>query len=174
MDELKINIDTIGKGKDNYEIAESCSGPFNKCIIRIVNNSWSKIKEFNKDPSIDSFVKKKETIDSFERLKSNLELVRYELPHFAIARCFPHYIRVGEHIVKQNPDYFLKRNYDQLIKDDHNKTMIYDVIQLIVKCFNKLNDSEKEEIWELSNVMLICCIAFKKHILKSGEKYGQE
>lgn len=174
MEELKININNIGKGKNNYEIVDSCTDPFNKCMVRIINNGWNKIKQFKNDPSIDSFVKKQETIDSYERLKNNLALVRSELPYLAIARSFPHIIKAGEHIIKKNSDYFLKRNYDALIKEDGNKTMIYDVIKLIVKCFDKLNEEEREEIWELSNVMLICCIAFKKHIKQTGEMYGQD
>ena len=52
--------------------------------------------------------------------------------------------------------------------------MIYDVIKLIVKCFNCLTESEKAEIWELANVMLICCIEFKSHIKATGLQYGQD
>jgi len=174
MDELKININTIGKGKDNYEIVDSCSGPFNRCMIRIVNNGWNKIQQFKHDPKIDSFVKRQETIDSFERLRNNIALAKSELPHIIIARCFPHFIKAGEHIIKKNADHFLKRNYAALIKEDDNKTMIYDVINLIVKCFDRLEEDEREEIWELANIMLICCIAFKKHIKQTGEMYGQD
>lgn len=174
MDDLKIDINKIGTGNDDQEIAESCAGPFNKCMIRIVNNSWSKIKEFKNNPSIDEFVKKRETIESFERLKRNLELVRYELPFFAIARSFPHIIKAGSYITTYDADYFLNRNYDSLIKNDHNKTMIYDVIKLVVTCFKHLTKEEQDEIWELANVLLVCSIEFKNHIKKTKQQYGQD
>lgn len=174
MNDLKININSIGVGKDNDEIVNSCAIPFNKCVSRIVNNSWIKIKEFKNDPNIDEFVKSQDTIDSFDRLKRNLELIRYELPLHALARAFPHVIGAGQHITSYNADYFLNRNYDQLIKNDHNKNMIYDVIKLIVKCFKRLSIDEQDEIWELANIMLLCCIEFKKHIKKTGLQYGQD
>ena len=174
MDDLKINPNDIGRGKDNDEIATSCSAPFNKCMTRLVNNAWAKIKEFKSDPNIDAFVKKQETINSFERLKKNLELVRYELPFYALARSFPHVIKAGKHIIEYNADYFLNRNYDELIKNDHNTTMIYDVIKLIVKCFKHLTNSEQEEVWELANIMLLSSIEFKNHIKKTGCQYGQD
>jgi hypothetical protein len=174
MDDLKIDINTIGFGKDTDEIVTSCAAPFNKCISRLINNGWAKIKEFKNDPTIDSFVKNQDTIDSFERLKRNLELIRYELPLYALARSFPHVIKAGEHITSYNADYFLNRNYDELIKNDHNKTMIYDVIKLVVKCFKRLTSSEQEETWELANIMLLCSIEFKKHIKKTGLQYGQD
>lgn len=174
MNDLKINPDLIGCGNDNDEIVNSCSGPFNKCLTRIITNAQMKIKEFKNNPSIDSFVKQQNTIDSFERLKKNLELIRYELPFFAIARSFPHIIKAGEHIASYNADYFLNRNYDELIKNDGNKTMIYDVIKLVVKCFKLLSTSEQEEVWELANIMLLASIEFKKHIKKTGLQYGQD
>lgn len=167
MDELKIDIDTIGVGKDEYEIVSSCSVPFNKCINRIINNSRIKIKKL-------VLPSNKDTVDSFDRLKRNLELIRYECPNFAIARSFPHVIGAGDHIMKNNADYFLNRNYDALIKADGNKTMIYDVIKLVVSCFNKLSVDERNEIWELAEIMLICCIEFKKHIDATGLRYGQD
>lgn len=174
MEDLKIDPSTIGQGATNDDIVNSCAIPFNKCMIRIVNNGWNKIKEFKNDPLIDEFVKKQETIDSFARLKRNLELVRYELPIFALARCYPHIIKAGQHIINFNSDYFLKRNYDQLIKNDHNKTMIYDVIKLVVKSFDRLTQSEQDDIWEMANILLLCCIEFKKHITKTGLQYGQD
>jgi hypothetical protein len=174
MEELKINVDNIGKGKDNYDIVESCAAPFNKCMLRIVHNSWAKIKKLKNDPTIDAFVKKQETIDSFERLKNNIELVRFELPYFAISRCFPHFINASKHIMERNSDYFLNRDYATLIKNDHNKTMIYDVINLVCKCFNKLTLDEQDEIWELANIMLLCALEFKKHIKQTGIQYGQD
>jgi hypothetical protein len=174
MEDLKIDPDTIGTGKDNDEIAYSCVTPFNKCIAKIINMSWAKIKEFKNDPHIEVFVKNPETVDSFERLKRNLELVRYELPFFALSRSFPHIIKAGDHITSYNADYFLNRNYDQLIKNDHNKTMIYDVIKLITKCFNHLTKDEQAEVWEIANILLLCSIEFKKHIKKTGLQYGQD
>jgi len=174
MDELKINVDSIGKGKNHYEIAESCATAFNRCISRIINNAFIKIKELKKNPNIDEFVKKPETIDSFERLKNILAIVRTETPYYAISRSFPHIIKANEHIMARNADYFLKRNYDQLIKDDGNKNMIYDVIRLVCKCFNSLTADEKDEIWELASVMLIACAEFHNHLKKSKEFYGQD
>lgn len=174
MDELKIDITKIGRGKDNYEIAESCANPFNRCITRLINNGFDKLKELRKDPTIDSFVKKQETIDSFERLKNILYISRSEAPYFAISRSFPHVIKAGKYINERDADYFLKRNYDQMIKDDGNKTMIYDIIRIVCKCFYSLSDDEKNEVWELASIMLIACCEFHKHLKESGAFYGQD
>jgi hypothetical protein len=174
MDDLKIDPDTIGKGKDNYEIAESCASPFNRCITRLINNGFNKLKELRKDPKIDDFVKKRETIDSFERLKNLLDISRTEAPYYAIARSFPHVIKAGKPINDRDAGHFLNRNYDQLIKDDGNKTMIYDVVRVVSKCFEKLTDAEKNEVWELAAIILIACHEFHKHIKTTGLYYGQD
>jgi hypothetical protein len=174
MDELKIDIDKIGKGADSYEIAESCASPFNRCISRIINNGFNKIKEFKKDPTIDEFVKRQETIDSFERLRNILSITRTEAPYYAIARSFPNIIKAGEHINNRNADHFLKRNYDEMIKNDGNKTMIFDVIRIVCKCFERLSENEKDEVWELASITLIASIEFHRHLKKTGLFYGQD
>jgi hypothetical protein len=111
MEELKIDIDKIGKGSDHYEIAESCAVPFNRCIARIINNGIDKIKEMKKDPSFAQSFKNSEATSSLERLKNILDILRTETPYFAISRSFPHVIKAGEQITKRNSDYFLKRDY---------------------------------------------------------------
>lgn len=174
MDDLKINPVDIGRGKDSYEVAESCATPFNRCITRLVNNGFNKLKELRKNPNIDEYVKRRETIDSFERLKNLLDISRTEAPYFAIARSFTHVIKAGKPINDRDAGYFLNRNYDQIIKNDDKKTMIYDVIRMVCKCFEKLTEAEKNEIWELAAIMLIACHEFHKHIKATGLYYGQD
>ncbi len=174
MDGINIDFQKIGTGKDNDEIAESCAIPFNKCISRLINNGWNKLQELKNDPEMANFVKDKDTIDSFDRLKRNLDMIRYELPYYALARSYPHIIKAKDHIIKFNADYFLKRDYDNLIKNDHNKTMIYDVIKLVVKCFEKLTEDEQDEIWHLANIMLLCSVQFERHVRSTKIHYGQD
>lgn len=174
MEELKIDIDLIGKGKDHYEVAESCAVPFNRCITRLINNGFNKLKEMRKNPAINDFVKNPDIISSYERLKNILDITRVDAPYHALSRSFPHIIKAGKYINERNADYFLNRNYDQLIKEDEKKTMIYDVIRIVCKCFASLSEDEKNEVWELAAIMLIACCEFHKHLKTSGEYYGQD
>ncbi len=176
MNELKIDISKIGKGADNYEIVENCSLPFNKCISRLLMICWDKIKQFKNDPSIDEYIRRPETIASFERLKNISTIARTEMPNYIISRSFCNVIKVGKYINNHDADYFLSRDYDgdKIIKNDENKTMIHDVIRIICKCYYKLSQNEKDEVWELAAIMLIASVEFHKHLQQSGLYYGQD
>lgn len=67
-----------------------------------------------------------------------------------------------EHILNRNADYFLNRDYSNMIKNDQNQAMIETLIDSVKNNYNKLSKEEKEYYWNGTIKMLKYVIEFKK------------
>jgi len=67
-----------------------------------------------------------------------------------------------EHILNRNADYFLNRDYSNMIKNDQNQAMIETLIDAVKNNYNKLSKEEKEYYWNGTIKMLKYVIEFKK------------
>lgn len=72
-----------------------------------------------------------------------------------------------EHILNKNADWFLNRDYKNLIKKDHNQVFIETIVSLIKDRYNTLPLEDKDKYWEKALLLLRNIARFKKLI---GEK----
>jgi len=72
-----------------------------------------------------------------------------------------------EHILNKNADWFLNRDYKNLIKKDHNQVLIETIVSLVKDRYNSLNEEDREKYWEKAILLLRNVARFKKLI---GEK----
>ena len=72
-----------------------------------------------------------------------------------------------EHILNKNADWFLNRDYKNLIKKDHNQVFIETIVSLIKDRYNTLPLEDKDKYWEKALLLLRNIARFKKLV---GEK----
>lgn len=72
-----------------------------------------------------------------------------------------------EHILNKNADWFLNRDYKNLIKKDHNQVLIETIVSLVKDRYNTLSKEDQDKYWEKALLLLRNVARFKKLL---GEK----
>ncbi len=67
-----------------------------------------------------------------------------------------------EFLQHEDEDYFIKRDYGNLIKRDHNENMITSLVNIIKDGWQTLYDEEKGGIWIKTKLMLKCVAVYEK------------
>lgn len=97
-----------------------------------------------------------------EWLRKQLSLARDIDPLLIIHKCSNKVWMHREHIIEENEDFFLKNNYNTLIKNDENKSFINEFIGLLKTKFVQISPSEKKILWSLIKAMLASIVKYKK------------
>lgn len=69
-----------------------------------------------------------------------------------------------EHILNKNADWFLNRDYKNLIKKDHNQVFIETIVGLVKDRYGSLSLEDREKYWEKALLLLRNVARFKKLI----------
>lgn len=71
---------------------------------------------------------------------------------------------VKNHIMTKNSDYFLKKDYSNLVKNDEKKAMIVNLIMIIREMYDKLKPKEQNLFWSYGLTLLKLVANCKKLI----------
>lgn len=72
-----------------------------------------------------------------------------------------------EHILNKNADWFLNRDYKNLIKKDHNQVLIETIVSLVKDRYNTLSKEDQDKYWEKAILLLRNVARYRKLL---GEK----
>lgn len=118
---------------------------FHSCISKILNVVDSKLPG-NLD---------------IDRLKRLIRLARDEDPLLVISKCKDKIWDAREHILTENEEFFLNKEYDQYIKKDANQAFIETLVTLVKEGHQSLSDEEKKYVWEVNKDLLTAVTEFK-------------
>jgi hypothetical protein len=89
-----------------------------------------------------------------QALKSVMEFALEEDQQLMLNKCKEKIWAAKDQIRAKNSEYFLERDYSNLIKEDHNKSMIVTIVNLVKTGWTTLYDSEREVLWKNNQLML--------------------
>ena len=121
-------------------------------------------KVFNRNIlQLTGFARKKEpnAVD-LQALDDVVKELLNENATFVIDRCKDKIWGAKEYIKTQNADYFLNRDYSELIKQDSNESVIINLVSIIKRGWNTLYPNEKEAIWNKMKLMLKSVAFYEK------------
>lgn len=96
--------------------------------------------------------------EDIRMLASILDDLKSLTPELMIERCQPKIWDAADKIKNHDADYFLKRDYSKLIKNDERTKMIYGIVNAIKTGWNSLYPYEKNYIWSMSELLLDCVL----------------
>lgn len=67
-------------------------------------------------------------------------------------------------ICNREDDFFRNNQFSKFIKEDNNKKMMYSMINMFKNKYEGLTSVEKNQIWDLIQILLACCIKYKELI----------
>ncbi len=97
-----------------------------------------------------------------EWLHNKLALARSVDPLLIIERCKDKLWAYRNEILQRNTDFFVCEQFNQYVKDDENKTLLYTIINIIKRRFLELSNDEQATIWQLINQLLVGVVKYKK------------
>lgn len=158
-----IDLKLIGTGTTDDDKAISIVMPFNRSLKRLINIAKAKLST-------------KITPDqryTLERMQKIIVLLDEQLPFFMLARCYKHIMRAQKPIVENSKEYFIHRDYSELIKKDKYMEFIRDLAHIIKQGLETSTEEELSIIWDYAFVLLYCSTKFSEHIEHTGIEYGQ-
>lgn len=150
-----MDLEKIGKGKDEHEIIESISSAFNSGVIGLFKMA------INKAPHI----------ESIKRVHSLLCIVLYEIPMAGLVRCHKYMIRHTNEIIDHDDKFFDKNGLLKLIKPDQDEFMVVDIVLSAYELMKIVSEDEKNEIWDRLFAVCVACHKFKEHVELTGNVY---
>jgi hypothetical protein len=97
-----------------------------------------------------------------DSLNKKLYIARNIDPLIIIERSWEKIWTYRQKIVERDADFFLKNDFKQFIKNDENKTFMYDLINLIKKGYMERSQQEKDLLWNIANQLLINVLEYIK------------
>jgi DNA-binding XRE family transcriptional regulator len=73
---------------------------------------------------------------------------------------------VRHHIMKQNANYFLEKDYSASIKEDGNQAFIESLIEVVRNTYEDIEEVEREAYWKIAKKILHCVALYKKELIK--------
>lgn len=83
-------------------------------------------------------------------------------PLTIIDRCASKLWLYREQIINEDESFFMTHNFATFIKDDENKSFMYNLLNLIKSKFTEMSMPEKKMIWTLIKGMLAAVARYKK------------
>jgi hypothetical protein len=69
-----------------------------------------------------------------------------------------------EQIINRNEDFFKNNQFSKFIKNDDRKKLMYSMINMFKNKISGLSKEGRDEIWNLIQLLLACCIKYKELI----------
>ncbi len=108
------------------------------------------------------FIMSKEDSPDIHALNTAVREVINESATLALDRCKDKIWGAREYIKNENSDYFLKRDYSNLIKKDKREGFITSIVSIIKDGWNTLYDEERDQVWAKTKLMLKCVAIYEK------------
>ena len=102
--------------------------------------------------------------EDIDWLQSKASLARDIDPLFIITKTKDKFWHFREQILNKDLNFLMEYKFDKFIKNDHNKTWMYTMIDLIKNKINDMSEEEKNYIWDIFKKILICVTKYKKII----------
>lgn len=158
-----IDLKLIGTGTNDDDRAISIALPFNRSLKRLINIAKAKL-------SVKITAEQRYTL---ERMQKIVVLLDEQLPFFMLARCYGHIMRAQKPIIENDKQYFIHRDYSEMIKKDKYMEFIKDLVNIIKQGLDLSTEDELSVIWDYAFVLLYCSTKFNEHITQTGIEYGQ-
>lgn len=97
-------------------------------------------------------------------IKNQVSLARRFDEEEIIFRMKDKFWEYREPICNREDDFFKNNQFSKFIKEDENKKMMYSMINMFKSKYNTLTEDERNHIWDLTQIILACCIKYKELI----------
>jgi hypothetical protein len=146
-----INIDLIGVGKSKGDILDSIIMPFNRSISRLMRG----MMKYDDGKTV-----------HIQKAKDIINVVKKTDPLILIRKSYIYLTNEDnkEALLNKDIEYFMNKDYDDVVEKGKWEETIYFVIDYIKYNFENISSEEQSEIWELLWVMLICSECYHKYI----------
>jgi hypothetical protein len=150
---VEVDISKLGTGNTFDAVMESVVTPFNKAIKLLCALLRAKYPNNGQ----------------VARLNRILHLLSDGTPYILIARSAPNLVKAHVFITNNDESYFTKGDFSSMVKNDENKDMIFEVMDLVKKGYNDTTPEERVMIWRYINIMLAC----SAHYMKACKQYDK-
>jgi hypothetical protein len=69
-------------------------------------------------------------------------------------KCWKRVLSVQEHVVNRDVDFFLQRDYRDMIKPDQDETIILELVDTVKSRWDELTTFEKNKIWDYGRTLV--------------------
>jgi hypothetical protein len=99
-----------------------------------------------------------------ETVQRLIGLARDIDPLMIINRCKDKFWMHRQQILNEDEEFFLNNQFSDFIKEDENKSFIYNLMNLIKLRYREMSKAEKKQIWTHIKDLLKCIIEYKTAI----------
>jgi len=72
--------------------------------------------------------------------------------------------KVRKHLITKDYDFFVKRNYSKMIKEDGNQSFLITLVEIVKSAFIGMSDEERDKYWVEGARLLNYVAQYKKAI----------
>lgn len=83
-------------------------------------------------------------------------------PLIVIDRCKDKIWMYKDQIIDEDEEFFLNNKFSNFIKNDENKSLIYNILNLIKDRYREMSVPEKKAVWKIIQDLLKLIIEYKK------------